>query len=115
MRNKSDLYEQQQNDIIDKIINILNLDDTGSITLYDLEKDEDKTNAIMKLLPEIRTYFAFGQIMGAKDPDKVKRPWLSIIKMITKSKYRLFRDDLRIPQGEDGIIRTKKYTFLKIE
>lgn len=114
MRNKSDLYEQQQSDLIEKIITVLDLDNTGSITLYGLEKDEEKTNAIMKLLPDIRTYFAFGQIMGAKDPDKVKRPWLSIIKMITKSKYRLFRDDLRIPQGDD-IIRTKKYTFVKIE
>ena len=114
MRNKSDLYEEQQNDLINKIITILNLDDTGSITLYDLDKDEGKINAIMKLLPEIRTYFAFGQIMGAKDPDKVKRPWLSIIKSLTKSKYRFFRDDFRIPQGDD-IIRTKKYTFVKIK
>lgn len=114
MRNKSDLYEQQQTDVIDKIIHILNLDDTGSITLYDLEKDEEKTNAIMKLLPDIRTYFAFGQIMGAKDPDKVKRPWLSIIKSLTKTQYRLFKSDFRIPK-DDGVIRTKKYTFVKIE
>ena len=86
------MYKEQQNDLISKIITILNLDDAGSITLYDLEKDEGKINAIMKLIPDIRTYFAFGQIMGVKDPDKVKRS-----RTLCDTRCKTRRADLRRP------------------
>jgi hypothetical protein len=37
MRNKSDLYKEQQYNIVDNLINILNLDEDNGITLYDLD------------------------------------------------------------------------------
>ena len=112
MRKKNELYEQQQIELIGRLVNILQLDDEDSITLYDLENDPDKTGKIMKLLPEIRMFFVFSRIVGANEPDQVKRPWLSIIKSLTKTQYRLFKSDYRISK-DDGVIRTKKYTFIK--
>lgn len=60
----------------------------------------------MNLIPELRMYFAFGKIIGISEPDQVKRPYLSLIKMITRSKYRLFKSDYRIPNNsEKNIIK----------
>jgi len=39
MRNKKDLYNKEKDQIIDKIITLLNLDKDNSIILYDLDND----------------------------------------------------------------------------
>ena len=36
MRLKSELYKKEQNEILEKIITIMNLDDENSITLHEL-------------------------------------------------------------------------------
>ena len=112
MRKKTELYPKQQEELIEKIIKILELDEEDSIVLHHLDNDTEKINKLMELIPELRMYFAFSKIVGLNDPDQVKRPYLSLIKMITKSKYRMFKSDFRIIT-ETGIIRTKKYTFIK--
>ena len=42
MKLKSILYKKEQNDLVDKIINILELDNMNSIVLYNLDNDETK-------------------------------------------------------------------------
>ena len=112
MKLKSVLYEQEQNELIDKIINIIDLNENNQITLYELENDEDKIKSIMDLIPELRKYFSFGKIRGLENPEKVKRPWLSIIRQITKSKYTMSRKDYQINKGNNMVIRTIMYTFM---
>ncbi len=113
MRLKSVLYKKEQINICNKIITILDLDKINSITLYELDTNKNKQQAIMKLIPEIRKYFKISCIMGVRKPDKTKRPWLSIIKHITKLQYILLHSDFRIMiNGKKQ--RTKKYVFLKI-
>lgn len=85
MKLKSVLYKKEQDEIMDKIINILDLDDENSIILYHLDNDEEKQNKILKLIPEIRKYYSFSTIIGASEPSKAKRPYLSIVRQITKS------------------------------
>jgi hypothetical protein len=115
MKLKSLLYKQEQEEIINKIINILELDNDNSIILYNLDNDHNKQNKILELIPEIRKYYSFSTIIGASEPDKAKRPYLSIIKQITKSKYKINSYDYRIKQDDKEDIRTKKYIFeLKI-
>ena len=46
MRLKSKLYKKEQDDIIDKIISILELDNENSIILYNLDKDIKKQTKI---------------------------------------------------------------------
>lgn len=113
MKYKSALYEKEQNELIEKIINILDLNENNQITLYELERDENKIKQIMDLTPELRKYFSFGKIQGLESPEKMKRPWLSIIRQITKSKYIMERKDYQINKGKNVVIRTIMYTFTK--
>ena len=84
MKLKSILYKKEQNDLVDKIINILELDNMNSIVLYNLDNDETKQYKILELIPEIRKYYSFSTIIGASEPTKAKRPYLSIIRQLTK-------------------------------
>jgi glycerol dehydrogenase-like iron-containing ADH family enzyme len=86
MRLKSELYQKEQYEIVDKIIEILDLNN-GSFTLYDMDRDKDKQEKIMALAIEIRKYFTYTGIAGVKE--KMKRPWLSIIKNVCKLKYNI--------------------------
>ena len=111
MKLKSLLYKQEQYELVNKIINILELDNENSIILYNLDNDQNKQNKILELIPEIRKYYSFSTIIGASEPTKAKRPYLSIIKQITKSKYKINSYDYRIKQEDKEDIRTKKYIF----
>jgi hypothetical protein len=111
MKLKSILYKKEQEKLVNKIINILELDNTNSIILYDLDNDKNKQNKILELIPEIRKYYSFSTIIGASEPNKAKRPYLSIIRQLTKSKYKLNSYDYRIKQDGKEDIRTKKYFF----
>ena len=47
MRLKEELYKKEQDEILQKIINIINLDKENSITLYELDNDIEKQNKIV--------------------------------------------------------------------
>ena len=111
MRLKSELYKKEQEEIVDKIISILDLENNNIINLCDLDNEYDKQKQIMELIPEIRKYYSFSTIIGASEPTKAKRPYLSIIRQLTKSKYKLNSYDYRIKQDGKEDIRTKKYVF----
>ena len=111
MKLKSILYKKEQDEIIDKIIKILELDNENSIILYNLDNDINKQNKILELIPDIRKYYSFSAIIGAFEPTKAKRPYLSIIRQITKRTYKLHSCDYRIKQNGKNDIRTKKYVF----
>ena len=110
MRLKSELYKKEQDEIIEKIINILDLKNKTEYTLYELDKNEEIQNKIMKLIPEIRKYYAFNNMKAVGDPEKIKRPWFSIIKQLTKTIYNIESKDFQFTN--DGIhIRTHIYKF----
>ena len=111
MRLKSELYPNEQKDILNKIIGILDLDENNSITLYDLDNDENKKQQINNLLPQIKKYFTHKNVVGIVNPEKCKRPYLSIIKFVTKYSYNIFNSSCRIKK-DDKIIRTVKYSFV---
>lgn len=111
MRLKSELYKKEQDEIIEKIINILDLKNKTEYTLYELDKNEEIQNKIMELIPEIRKYYAFNNMKAVGEPNKRKRPWLSIIKNLLKPNYNFESIDHRLI--ENGIeIRTHKYLFI---
>ena len=113
MRLKTELYKKEQENIVDEIITILELDDNNTITLYELDNDKNKREKIMKLIPKIRKYFSFNDIKGVSNPKKIKRPWLSIIRQITKLKYKMTHKNHRI-RNNDEVIRTIIYKFILI-
>lgn len=110
MRLKSELYKKEQEEICDKIIEILDLSESNTITLYELDIDKEKQEKIIELIPDIRKYFSFNSIKAVGEPHRIKRPWLSIIKQITKLKYTITAKDYRI-KVEDKIERTILYSI----
>lgn len=113
MRLKNDLYKKEQIDILNKIIDIIELDDDNGIILYELDNDKVKQEKILGLLPEIRKYFSLSFLKSISNPDLSKRPYLSIIKNITKLEYKIMSCDYRLKKDDSTEIRTKKYIFIK--
>ena len=60
MKLKSILYKKEQDELVYKIINILELDNENSIILYNLDNDKTKQDKILELIPEIRKYYSYG-------------------------------------------------------
>jgi len=111
MRLKSELYKKEQDEIIDKICKILDLETKHTYTLYELDNNKEIQEKIIELIPEIRKWFSFNNMKAVGEPEKRKRPWLSIIKQLTKDKYRLESKAFRITENNKEI-RTYQYTFM---
>ena len=62
----------------------MDLENKTEYTLYELDKNEEIQKQIMKFIPEIRKYYSFNGIKPVGEPNKIKRPWLSIIKHLIK-------------------------------
>ena len=88
--------KKKQEEIVDKIIKILDLENRTEYTLYELDKNEEIQKKIMELIPEIRKYYAFNNMKAVGEPNKRKRPWLSIIKILLKTKYNIVSSDYRM-------------------
>lgn len=99
MRLKSELYKKEQEQVIDKIISILDLQNKNTYTLYELDTNKDIQNKIMELIPEIRKWFSFNGIKAVGEPSKIKRPWLSIIKHLLKKKYNIKSKDFQFTEN----------------
>ena len=113
MRLKSELYKKEQHEVIEQIIKILDLENKNTYTLYELDKNEEIQKQIMDLIPEIRKWFSFNGIKAVGEPSKIKRPWLSIIKHLIKSKYNMESLDYHFTENKKNI-RTQMYDFTKI-
>ena len=113
MRLKSELYKKEQDEIIDKIITILDLKNKNTYTLYELDKNEEIQKNIIELIPEIRKWFSFNGIKAVGEPSKIKRPWLSIIKHLTKSKYNLESKSFHFKNKEKWVM-TQQYIFTNV-
>ena len=111
MRLKSELYKKEQEEIVDKIISILDLENKTEYTLYELDKNEEIQKKIMELIPEIRKYYAFNNMKSVGEPNTRKRPWLSIIKNLLKTKYNIVSKDFQFTENETHI-RTHIYKFI---
>ena len=110
MRLKSELYKKEQDEIIEKIVMILDLDNKNTYTLYELDNNKEIQNKIMELIPEIRKWFSFNGIKAVGDPEKIKRPWFSIIKQLTKTRYNIESKDFQFTENGKHI-RTHIYKF----
>ena len=61
MKNKTELYINERQIILEKIFEILNIDDSNNtFFLKDLDNDDNKQNLILELELDIRKYFVCG-------------------------------------------------------
>ena len=91
----------------------MDLKNKTEYTLYELDKNEDIQKKIMALIPEIRKWFSFNSMKAVGEPNKIKRPWLSIIKHLIKLKYKMVSLDYHFTENKKHI-RTQKYQFNKL-
>ena len=89
----------------------MDLENKTEYTLYELDKNEEIQKQIMVLIPEIRKYYAFNNMKSVGEPNKRKRPWLSIIKNLLKTKYNIVSKDFQFTENEIHI-RTHIYKFI---
>jgi hypothetical protein len=112
MRLKNELYDDEQSKIKKELIDILELNNKNGFILYHIDNDDELKSKIMKLLPKIRTFFSMSKITAISTPEKIKRPYISIIRHMLKIEYDILSTEhtLRI---NDKPIRTKRYVFIK--
>lgn len=112
MRFKNELYDDEQSKIKKELIDILELKNKNGFILYQIDHDEELKSKIMGLLPKIRTFYSMSKITAISTPERIKRPYISIIRHILKNDYDILSAEhtLRI---DDKIIRTKRYVFIK--
>lgn len=114
MRLKSELYKNKQDEIRNKLIDILDLAHSNTLVLHILDNDAELQHQIMALIPEIRTFFSFNDMVGVSEPKKTKRPYFCIIKYLLKPIYNIVNKEFQFTK-DSHTIRTVKYCFTKKE
>jgi len=104
---KSRKFAIEQANIQNKIIALLNLEGNG-FYLYDLDRNKDLQQQIMDMVPDIWKVFPHVNITGLIYPAKCRRPWLSIVRGVIKSRYTLKYKTCRY-QTSNGSTHTMRY------
>ena len=112
MRLKNELYDDEQSKIKKELIDILELNNKNGFILYQIDHDEELKSKIMGLLPKIRTFYSMSKITAISTPERIKRPYISIIRHILKNDYDILSAEHTL-KIDDKIIRTKRYVFIK--
>ena len=93
----SEKYQNEREDICNKIIAILELKEDNTFLLYELDDNIEKQNKILELKEEIQKYFACSTISSFKPNFECKRPYLNIIRSILrKQNYTFIGNDYTI-------------------
>jgi hypothetical protein len=111
-KKKKHKYKQEQQEILDRLLNILNYNNDYTFYLYDLDNKTELQENIINLSDDIKKYYPSSSCMGVNGKN-CKRPYLSIIRYILKyhNKELYFMDfTLEIENGETT--RTKKYKII---
>ena len=93
----SEKFQNEREDICNKIITILELKEDNTFLLYELDDNIEKQNKILELKEEIQKYFACSTISSFKPNFECKRPYLNIIRSILrKQNYNFIGNDYTI-------------------
>jgi hypothetical protein len=108
----SEKYQTEREDICNKILNILELNN-GTFLLYDLDNDIEKQNKLLDMKEEIQKYFACSTISSFKPNFDCKRPYLNIVRSILRQqKYTFIGNDFTI-KIENVPKKTIKYVIFR--
>lgn len=111
----SDKYQNEREEICNKLIEILQLDENDNFLLYDLEEDTNKQQNILEMKEEIKKYFAVSCISSFKPNFKCKRPYLNIVRSILRQQNYTFEGSDYSLKFDNGLIkRTIKYKIFRI-
>jgi hypothetical protein len=116
MRTKlCDKFQKEREDICDKIINIIGVNESGSFLLCDLENDINKQQSILDLKEDIQKFFAVSSMNSFKpNIQSTRRDYLNIIRGILKQQHYTFISNGCYIKNEDGSKKkTTKYFIIK--
>ena len=118
MRSKNNKFVKEQYKLVSHIEDLLDLKNTPTHILHNLDNNDQIQFGIMNLAPEIRKYYNCNNLKAVTDPSRIKRPWLSIIKTLLKPYYHIKIEDyhftLKMEESKQ-YIHTQKYTFTEIK
>ena len=78
-------YVNERSELLKKLYFILGITDTNRIFyLDDLEKNVEKQNQILALIPDVKQYFTYGTWAYFSKPDTQSKPYLSLAKSVIK-------------------------------
>jgi|UniRef100_A0A6C0LT67 hypothetical protein len=108
----SEKYQTEREDICNKILNILELNN-GTFLLHDLDNDIEKQNKLLDMKEEIQKYFACSTISSFKPNFDCKRPYLNIVRSILRQQnYTFIGNDFTI-KIENVPKKTIKYVIFR--
>ncbi len=108
----SEKYQTEREDICNKILNILELNN-GTFLLYDLDNDIEKQNKLLDMKEEIQKYFACSTISSFKPNFDCKRPYLNIVRSILRQQnFTFIGNDFTI-KIENVPKKTIKYVIFR--
>ena len=111
-----DFYRlSERGQLVAKVVDILGLESSPVINLWELDNDVLIQDKIMALCPD----FLAGELRDSflrkifiKDPTRIKRPWLTIIKTVLEYDYQLIMKDYHM-KVNNRFVHTKTITFHK--
>ena len=110
----SDKYQNEREEICNKIITILDLKEDKCFLLCELDDNIEKQNKILELKEEIQKYFACSTLSSFKPNFECKRPYLNIIRSILrKQNYNIENSDFWLKYENGFLKRTIKYKIFR--
>jgi hypothetical protein len=108
----SEKFKDEREEICNKLIEILDLDENNSFLLNDLDNDINKQNAILSMKDEIKKCFAVSTISAFKPNFDCKRPYLNIVRSILRQQnYIVSSTRVSYRNGENRINTIKYFIF----
>ena len=90
MSNKNVQYAKEQNEIIEKIKEIVKLDEEDSFFYYDIKHNQEIETQIYELIDDIKIYFNVTRMRCIKDIGMKNKPHMKIITQFLKYKYNVY-------------------------
>ena len=110
----SEKYQNEREDICNKIITILELTEDNTFLLCELDEDIEKQNKLLELKEEIQKYFACSTISSFKPNFECKRPYLNIVRSILRQQQYIIEINDYCIKYDNGLIRkTMKYKIFR--
>jgi hypothetical protein len=109
---KEHKYKKEQEELLNKLLLILNYNNDYTFYLYDLDNKIELQESIISLSDDIKKYYPASSCIGINGQN-CKRPYLSIIRYIMKyNNKELYFMDYRLEIEDKKNIRTKKYKII---
>ena len=110
----SEKYQKEREDICNKIVSILELDENKSFLLCELDDDIEKQKKILEMKEDIQKYFSVSCISSFRPNFECKRPYLNIVRSILRQQQYIIEINDYCIKYENGLIRkTMKYKIFR--